>query len=265
MKNRMMATMLVILALMLGACGPTGNGPEEPVRLDGTRWVLQTMDGEAPLDGTTIIAEFADGEIRGSSGCNSYFGSYTLEGNNIEFGMIGMTEMACMEPEGIMEQESAYLETLRSVAEVRHAGDQLEMMDDSGDVVLRFTRQQEPEAPVETGSLDGTAWTLESFVEGETATSLIAGTTITLQFSDGQVTGSAGCNSYGGSYMVEDGEIAISELFWTEMACLDPEGVMEQEQRYLDILTNVSTYEREAGELTLRTPDDRGLAFEPES
>lgn len=265
MKSRTLIATLVILALMLTACGPTGNGGEEPARLDGTSWVLQTMDGQAPLEGTTITAEFADREISGTSGCNSYFGDYTLDGKTIELGMIGATEMACMEPEGVMEQETTYLETLRSVKEVELTGDQLEMVDDSGDVVLRFERQEEPEAPVETGMLEGTAWTLESFVEGEAVTSLIAGTTITLQFSDGGVTGSAGCNNYGGSYALEDDEITTSDLYWTEMACLDPEGVMEQEQRYLDVLTDVTSLEHEANRLTLRTPDGRGLVFTPSS
>jgi heat shock protein HslJ len=48
------------------------------------------------------------------------------------------------------------------------------------------------------------------------------------------------------------------------MACLDPEGVMEQEQRYLSILNNVSTFDREASRLTLLTPDGRGLVFTPQ-
>lgn len=261
MKSRTLIAALVILVLALTACGPTANGDEEPVRLDGTSWVLQEMDSEAPLEGTTITAEFADGEISGSSGCNSYFGSYTLEGNTITFGIMGMTEMACMEPEGVMEQESTYLETVRSATEVRLAQGQLEMMDESGDVVLRFKRPDE--SGVQTASLEGTTWSLESFVEGEAATSLIAGTTITMELSNGRLTGSAGCNSYGGSYTAEDGELTVNELVWTEMACLDPEGVMEQEQRYLDTLNNVSTFELEGNRLTLRTSDGRALDFRP--
>jgi heat shock protein HslJ len=131
-------------------------------------------------------------------------------------------------------------------------------------VILRFERQEEPEAPVDIETLDGTSWALQTFIEGETATSLMAGTTVTLELNDGQITGSAGCNSYGGSYTLQEGEITFSDLFWTEMACLDPEGVMEQEQRYLSILNNVSTFDREASRLTLRTPDGRGLVFTPQ-
>lgn len=264
MKSRTTIIALMVLALLLAACGPSGNGAEEPVQLDGTRWELLAMNGEAPIEGTTITAGFADGEVSGNSGCNSYFGSYTLEGDAITFGMLGMTEMACMEPEGVMAQESAYLETLRSVTEVRLTGDELEMMDASGTVVLRFGGPEGSDTPVDT-SLEGTPWTLESFIEGETVSSLIAGTTITLQLEAGRMTGSAGCNNYGGSYTLEGGELTVNELVWTEMACMDPEGVMEQEQRYLSILNNATRLELEGGQLTLRTPDGRGLVFTPSS
>jgi heat shock protein HslJ len=253
-----------MLSLALAACGPIGNGQEEPIRLDGTSWVLVALNGDSPLEGTTITAEFAEGEISGSSGCNSYFGSYTLNGNGLEFGMMGMTEMACMEPQGVMEQESAYLETLRSITQVRLAGDQLEMMDESGDVVLRFERQEEP-TPVDPASLERTPWALESFIEGGTVTSLIAGTTITLELNAGRMTGSAGCNNYGGSYTIEDDELTVNELVWTEMACMEPEGLMDQEQRYLSILSNATRLELEGNQLTLRTPDGRGLVFVPNS
>jgi heat shock protein HslJ len=265
MKSRTTIIVLLVLVLLLTACSPAGNGGEEPVQLDGTRWELLAMNGEAPIEGTTITAEFADDEISGNSGCNSYFGSYTLEGNTITFGMLGMTEMACLEPEGVMAQESAYLETLRSVTGVRLTGVELEMMDASGTVVLRFGEPEGSGTPVDTASLEGTMWTLESFVQGETVTSLIAGTTITLQLDAGRMTGSAGCNNYGGSYTLEDGELTVNELVWTEMACMDPEGVMEQEERYLSILNNATRLELEGGQLTLRTPDGRGLVFVPNS
>ena len=45
--------------------------------LDGSGWELYAYRKTKPIVGTTITANFSDGEIRGTAGCNSYSGSYT--------------------------------------------------------------------------------------------------------------------------------------------------------------------------------------------
>jgi heat shock protein HslJ len=62
-----------------------------------------------PIPGTTITATFEDGQVRGSAGCNSYFGSYQVNGDKISVGQMGITEMACLEPEGVMDQELMFV------------------------------------------------------------------------------------------------------------------------------------------------------------
>ncbi|MFN2169162.1 MAG: META domain-containing protein, partial [Anaerolineae bacterium] len=47
----------------------------------------------------------------------------------------------------------------------------------------------------------------------------------------------------------------------TEMACLGPEGVMEQEQRYFEVLGAVTSAHVYAGQLWLATDDGRALVF----
>ena len=68
------------------------------------------------LDGTgiTIIFNSTEGQVKGSAGCNSYFGGYEVSNNNLSILQIGNTEMYCMEPEGVMEQEEQYLKALRA-------------------------------------------------------------------------------------------------------------------------------------------------------
>ena len=59
----------------------------------------------------------------------------------------------------------------------------------------------------------------------------------TLSFTrDGTVSGSTGCNQFGGSWTLEQSRIDIGELEFTEMACDEP--VMMQESRVLSILDN---------------------------
>jgi len=72
-----------------------------------------------PIPGTTITAMFEDGQLRGSAGCNSYFGSYQVSGDKIRVGDLALTEMACLEPAGLMEQELVFAEFMRDAQSFR--------------------------------------------------------------------------------------------------------------------------------------------------
>lgn len=102
-------TILTLLGvLLLAACRSDSQD------IDGTVWLLQFIDGNSPIEGTEITLRFEEGRVRGSSGCNTYEGEYTLGGDG-EFraGPIAVTEMACLDPEGLMDQEVEYLRILQ--------------------------------------------------------------------------------------------------------------------------------------------------------
>ena len=86
--------------------------------------------------------------------------------------------------------------------------------------------------------LRGTSWELASL----SGSDLLPGTSITLEFTDEGISGSAGCNHYGGSYQVSGSSLTFSDLFWTEMACPEPPGVLEQEGDYLAALNVADSY-----------------------
>ena len=100
---------LVCVALLTTAGCQSVEGPKTPT-LDGSNWELFAYGKTKPIFETTITANFSDGEIRGTAGCNSYFGSYTTDGMGIEFGELGWTAMACLNPPGVMEQETLVME-----------------------------------------------------------------------------------------------------------------------------------------------------------
>jgi len=104
--------------------------------------------------------------------------------------------------------------------------------------------------------LKGTSWRLVTLG----GASLIPGTTITATFEEGQVHGSA-CNSYGGSYKVSGDKITVEALFMTEMACMDPQGVMEQERRYMEMLGMAQTFEVSSGQLQIFSAGGEVLTF----
>ena len=110
----------------------------EPTPLAGTTWQLTGYsNGQdafvSVLVGTEITAVFdADGGLSGSAGCNNYRSSYQTEANAIAIGPVATTRMMCGNPDGVMEQESAYLAALESAVAYRIQGDRLEMIDAEG-------------------------------------------------------------------------------------------------------------------------------------
>lgn len=87
--------------------------------------------------------------------------------------------------------------------------------------------------------LRGTAWELASL----SGSGLLPGTSITIEFSDDGVSGSAGCNHYWGSYQVSGNSLTMSDVFSTEMGCPEPLGILEQEGVYLAALNVGDSYQ----------------------
>jgi heat shock protein HslJ len=112
---------LLTLGLLAGCSAPASGDP-----LSGTNWVLASFDNAAPLPGRPITLSFESGEVRGSSGCNSYFGTYAVDDDSLTITEVGATAMACLEPE-LMEQETAYLLRLASVRRYMLSDDRLQL------------------------------------------------------------------------------------------------------------------------------------------
>ena len=101
---------------------------------------IQTGDAlVSPLPGTTITAKFADdGTLSGSAGCNSYTSSYNLDGGEIEIAPPAATRKACAAPEGVMEQEAAYLAALPNATHFRVDGAALALLSADGTYVASY-------------------------------------------------------------------------------------------------------------------------------
>lgn len=84
---------------------------------------------------------------------------------------------------------------------------------------------------------------------------------ITLSIEDNEIGGTAACNSYGGTAVVDREQLTVRELMQTEMAC-EGAGVMDAEAAYLDALLTVHSHVRDGDHLELLAEDTR-LVFEP--
>lgn len=85
----------------------------------------------APADATiTIGFDGAENRYFGQSAVNRYFGSYTQDGEKIEFGPAGVTMMAGPEP--LMQAETQYLQDLAAVKTYKLDGKKLVLTNSDG-------------------------------------------------------------------------------------------------------------------------------------
>ena len=115
-----------------------------------------------------------------------------------------------------------------------------------------------PMLNIDQGELADTSWQLISVNDGK----LIAGSEMTMRFSSNEIRGNASCNQYFGSYQLNGEKILISELAWTEMACLDPVGIMEQEQTLMGVLSRAAQFSIQENELRITSDSGELLVFE---
>ena len=139
LTSAVMATLFGLSLLALAACA--GASPGSGDTLDGTSWELMAYGETKPIPGTTITATFENGQMSGSAGCNTYFGSYQLNGDKMWVVDMAMTEMACLEPEGALEQELVFAELMRGAQTFQLANGQLQILGADGEV-LTFIRRE---------------------------------------------------------------------------------------------------------------------------
>ena len=145
---------------MLAEVGSEERGTVSLDDLMNTEWVLAELDrGQAVAPEQPITAAFADGQVSGSAGCNSYSGSVTSEGGQtLSFGPLVSTMMACPDP--IMDQELAYLGALQGAFQWSYHVGQLAVTyrraDDSVGTMLLNPDDQAQATSVDSTTIDVT-------------------------------------------------------------------------------------------------------------
>jgi heat shock protein HslJ len=144
-----------IMSLAVGACGgddddtsaeagtrDTGS-PVTSGELESHTWQLTSYATDAADDLTAAqesnpaTAQFENGRVSGSTGCNRFNASYQLSTDGaITIGEAATTRMACSED--LAAQETQFLAALADSRRAVTADDALQMLNASGDVVLVF-------------------------------------------------------------------------------------------------------------------------------
>jgi len=209
------------------------------LRISDRIWRVTHIDRDGTLaaidDADAPTLEFAADQAGGSTGVNRWFGPVRLGATEVAFGAVGTTLAAGSEP--LVAQERAWLAVLEATDSYAIAGGTLEMR--TGDEVLALLI-----AVPDTMEGD---WELTGISTGTGVASLVPGTVITARFEDGIMSGSSGCNRYRAGYTTEGSGISLAPGMGTRMHCQEPDGVMEQEQRFLELFAAAAAFERRDG------------------
>ncbi len=117
------------------------------VSLSGTSWIaLSYNNGKqavvSVLADSEITAIFGeDGKLSGSAGCNNYTATYSVDGKSIQISPAATTRMMCQTPEGVMDQEAAYLSAIQAAASYQLQGNSLTLKDADGATLAQYTRK----------------------------------------------------------------------------------------------------------------------------
>lgn len=114
-------------------------------------------------------------------------------------------------------------------------------------------------ASAPAAAITGVTWRLEDM----NRTGIIDNSFISVAFgNDGRISGRGGCNNFSGQYQSKEQTLTIEpNLVSTRMACAAP-ALMEQEQRYFELLPHMTEFKLDETEaLVLSTPDGKTLTF----
>lgn len=259
----MRGVMLVLVLLTVAGCGArTGSTVEqEPEPLWDSTFMLSeaTVGGEprALVQGTEVSLAFTDDRrLVANAGCNTMSGAVSLADGRLRTEGLAVTEMGCDPPRH--EQDTWLAEFLDAEPSWELAESRLVLRGGDTELVLTDRTVADPARP-----LIDTEWTVDTLVEGESASSTPAGTPpATVTFGKDRVEVFGGCNGGSAAYRVEGDTITIEALMMTRKACAPD--IMRLESAVVGVLDGSVTYTVESDVLTLDHPSGKGLRLRAE-
>jgi len=123
----LLATALVVATVTVGACG-------SPLALPGSSWTVRSVDGQGVAADRAPTIEFgSDGTVHGTTGCNSYSGIVTIDGDRITFESMASTLIGCDDALG--RQERSFVAALDGATDWMIGSDGDLTISGAGDVV----------------------------------------------------------------------------------------------------------------------------------
>jgi heat shock protein HslJ len=267
MRTKLIAVPLLFLLGIAGCAGDTapsdgasGDRPGAPAAGDGlpagrtfvSTGVTAAGTNKPLVTGTSIRLQILEpNRIVVQAGCNSAQGAARLSGDKLIVDDLMTTDIGC--EEALHQQDEWITGFFRAGPTWRLDGNDLVLTGTDIEVKMIDNNVAQP-----ARALVGTKWTVETLVSSGIASSVPAGTAAFLTLTaDGKVTGSTGCNSFGGLATVEGNKITFGDLVMTKMACDGGAGALEAS--VLLVLEQPVTYRIDGAKLILDAPDGSGL------
>lgn len=268
--QRRAVSLALCLVLALSACGAQSGASSSAstvsptaktelalptgTELNGSAWVLVSIDGEAQPPEPAIRLEFEDGYTRGFAGCNFFDGPFQAEGPLLRLREVAQTAMLCPQ-DALMRQEDAFFAALRSTEGYVLQGERLELRDKTG--VSRLVFRSLEQQALDPSVLRDTGWQLESLAGeapvGERPLSLELGVA-------GEAFGDAGCRTYTATWQADADRIDFPMISMDTETC-DDAALLEQEGAFTDGLSTAHRYRLVDGQLELLSDRNGPLRF----
>ena len=251
---RMIAVAGAGLLLMLAGCGHESSAGGS---LKGKTYLSTavTEDGKPKqlVGKSQVRLTFTDdGRLIADAGCNSMQSPVdTGDGKLSMDDNLATTAMGCDAPRHA--QDGWLSKILQAEPAWKLETDRLTVTSGGTTISLTDRKTVEPDR-----ALDGTKWSLETVISGETASHQAGSEKAWITLNGDRVTGSTGCNELQGKVARGTGTLTFGELATTRRACPGDDGKLEE-----TLLTNLKgdvTYEIDSNRLKLRAAGN-GLDF----
>ena len=248
----MMAALVVGLALPLAACGDESSAGAS---LKGKSYlstsVMENGKAKQLAPNTRVRLQFMDdGRLLADAGCNSMQGPVSTSGGKLAVDDLAITDMGCDPPRQAQDDWLAKL--LQDKPTWKLEADKLNVTAGTTTLVLQDRETAEPDL-----ALDGTKWSLETVITGETASHQTGSEKAHFTISGERITGSTGCNDFQGIVARTGDKLTFGELGTTRRACEGDAAALEK--AVLGVLKGEVSFSIEANRLSLRGANGNGL------
>jgi heat shock protein HslJ len=261
-----LGTTLVLAALVaVGAVGaaPQSSAASLPRPIQGKTFVSTKVAGPAIPGGKQVRISFIDvNNISAGLGCNTHSGKAKFDGNRLTFTELSSTELAC---DPTLTRADAWLIAfLLSGPKWTFSSGRLTLSNQKQTLTLVDDRILNPDRP-----LVGTTWRLKSITtdRGSEFSVVIDNAAAELRLaSDGSVTGSTGCNAFGGKATVAQQTISFGTSVATNQTSTgwqtcQSEEANRLEQHILKVLQGTVKYEIKSNQLRITRTDGTALSY----
>ncbi|WP_112243031.1 META domain-containing protein [Kribbella monticola] len=248
------AVVVAGLVVVLSGCGDeSGAGSSLQGKSYLSTAVTENGKPKQLAPKTRIQLQFLpDGRLSANAGCNSMGAEkVSMSGGKLGVKDLAITDMGCDTPRAAQDNWLAKL--LTSSPTWKLTGDKLEISSGSTEISLVDKEKAEPDL-----TLDGTRWTLDAVVSGETASHSTGVAQAHLTINGERVTGSTGCNDFQGPVSITGSKITFGELAVTNTVPCPTDANAVQVAVYSTLRGDV-TYTIDANHLQLRRSDGSGL------